>query len=344
MAFNIGSVVYLALCLLPGLLIGATMGLFNKNNMPVEGKVVLITGGSEGMGLSAAQQLAAKGASVIIVSRSPSKLSSALELIRASAKSPTQRFHSIPVDVSVPDYAPAVIAEAKRWNNGQAPDIVWCVAGTSVPELFLDMDMASMRRQMDINFFGTAEMCQAILKEWLAEGNKVEEQAKHLVMTTSAVIFYMIPGYIPYAPSKFAMRGLAEGLSRELMLYPQNVKVHLVCPGTILSPGFEKEEIVKPQVTKEIEAKDPRQTPEEVAAKAIAGLEKGNFMITINPLNKVMQAGSIGSAIRSNIFDGMLAATMALIVWPFVHMDIHGQIKSYAKKHGHPASYKKNVK
>lgn len=39
MAFNIGSVVYLALCLLPGLLIGATMGLFNKNNMPVEGKV-----------------------------------------------------------------------------------------------------------------------------------------------------------------------------------------------------------------------------------------------------------------------------------------------------------------
>lgn len=213
-----------------------------------------------------------------------------------------------------------------------------------MPELFLDMDMASLRRQMDINFFGTAEMSQAVLKEWLAEDAPVEEQPKHLVMTASAVIFYMIPGYIPYAPSKFAMRGLAEGLSRELMLYPQNVKVHLVCPGTILSPGFDQEELVKPQVTKEIEAKDPRQTPDEVATKAIAGLEKGNFMITINLLNKAMQAGSIGSAIRSNtIVDGLLAALMALIVWPIVHMDIHGQIQAFAKKHGHPATFKKSV-
>lgn len=76
----------------------STMGLFGGNQMPVDGKVmlpnvfsrvclmlisqtVLITGASEGMGLSVAKQLAAKGANVIIVARSVGKLEAAVESI-----------------------------------------------------------------------------------------------------------------------------------------------------------------------------------------------------------------------------------------------------------------------
>ncbi|KAG8428585.1 3-dehydrosphinganine reductase [Metarhizium acridum] len=59
-----------------------TMGLFSGNKMPVAGKTVLITGGSEGMGLSVAQQLAAKGANIILVSRSTAKLEEALKTVR----------------------------------------------------------------------------------------------------------------------------------------------------------------------------------------------------------------------------------------------------------------------
>ncbi|EQL03060.1 3-ketodihydrosphingosine reductase [Ophiocordyceps sinensis CO18] len=144
------------------------MGFYGSNKMPVEGKTVLVTGASEGLGLSAAQKLAARGANVILISRSVDKLKEALRSVQAAAKNPsTQRFHYISADVSAPSYAKPLVEEATRWNNGKSPDIVWCVAGTSVPELFVDMDMESLRRQMDVNFYGTAEMSHAILREWL---------------------------------------------------------------------------------------------------------------------------------------------------------------------------------
>lgn len=235
-----------------------------------------------------------------------------------------------------------MIREATAWNNDEAPDIVWCVAGTATPELFLDMDMKSMRKQMDINFFGTAEMSQAILKAWLAPDAPVEKQPKHLIMTASVIVFFPVVGYSPYAPSKAAMRCLADTLSHEVQLYPQNVKVHLVIPGTILSPGFERENVTKPDVTKLIEETDPRQTPDEVAQRAIAGLERGDFMIVVNWLGSLMRWGAIAGSLRNNWFvDTFMAGLILFIVWPIVHMDVLGKTRGYGKKHGHPSTWKK---
>ncbi|KAJ8124146.1 hypothetical protein O1611_g9433 [Lasiodiplodia mahajangana] len=103
----------------------ATMGaVWSKNQMPVEGKTVLITGASEGMGRSAARQLAQKGANVILVSRSAGKLEEAVAEAKAAARNPqTQRFHYITADVSQPDYAGPLLAEAIAWNNGKPLDI-----------------------------------------------------------------------------------------------------------------------------------------------------------------------------------------------------------------------------
>ncbi|POR35667.1 3-ketodihydrosphingosine reductase gsl-3 [Tolypocladium paradoxum] len=318
------------------------MGLFGGNKMPVEGKTVLVTGASEGMGLSAAQKLAARGANVILISRSVNKLEEALKSVKAAAKNPsTQRFHYISADVSTPSYAAPVIAEATQWNNGKVPDIVWCVAGTAVPELFVEMDMESLRSQMNINFYGTAEMSHAILREWLAADAPVKKEPKHLIMTTSVVALYAIPGYAPYAPSKWAIRGLADTISQEAMLYPQNVKVHVVYPGTILSPGLERENVSKPEITKKLEEADLKQTPDQVAEAAIRGLERGDYFVTVNYLGSLMKWGMLGGSFRNNWVADTLGAWLVSIVWIFVQMDMHGKIRSYGKKHGHPSTYKK---
>lgn len=302
---------------------------------------MLITGASEGMGLSVSQQLSAKGANVIIVSRSLSKLDAALELVIAAAKNPDeQRFHRIAADVSQPGYATELLKEATQWNNGKAVDIVWCIAGTSTPELFVDMDMASLRRQMDINFYGTADMSQAILKQWAAPSAPIEEEPKHLIMTTSVVAFYTIPGYAPYAPSKWAIRGLADTLSQEVMLYPQNIKVHVVFPGTILSPGFQNENLTKPEITKILEADDPKQTPDAVAKASINGLEKGDYYVTVNWLGNLMRLGSLGGAFRNNWLVDILGAWLVSLVWIFIQPDLHGKIRKFGKKNGHPSTYK----
>lgn len=327
---------------------------------------MLLTGGSEGMGLSVARQLSAKGANVVIVSRSVEKLEAALKevkvrpfiplplpalalltpmCIQAAARNPsTQRFLYISADVAAPSYADKVVAQVKEWNGGQPPDIVWCVAGMAFPELFTDMDMASMRRHMDVNYFGTAEMAHATLREWFAPDQK-PAQPRHLIMTSSVVVFFALPGYLPYLPSKFALRGLAEGLERESMLYPeQKVDVHLVCPGTILSPGYDREEVNKPDVTRMLEANDPRETPDQVAAKSIRALERGHFLVTVNWLGWLMRVGSQGSARRNGagILDSLATCLLAFLVWPIAKFFIHGDIRGFAKSKGHPWLYKKD--
>lgn len=203
------------------------------------------------------------------------------------------------------------------------------------------MEMDSLRHQMDVNFYGTAEMSHAILKEWLAPNAPVETRPKHLIMTTSVVAFYTIPGYAPYAPSKWAIRGLADTLSQEVLVYPQNVKVHVVYPGTILSPGFVRETLSKPDVTKELEASDPKQTPDEVAAAAIKGLERGDYYVTVSWLGDLMRWGSLGGAFRNNWIIDIIGAWVVSLIWIFVQWDLHGKLRSYGKTYGHPSTYKK---
>ncbi|KAK3333909.1 hypothetical protein B0T19DRAFT_440624 [Cercophora scortea] len=319
----------------------------SKNHFPVEGRTVLLTGASEGMGRSAAIQLAAKGANVIIVSRNVGRLEETLAEVRAAAKSPsTQRFHYISADVAEPDYAAAVIAEAIAWNGGAAPDIVWCVAGMSTPMLWAeDGSVAAARRNMDVNFFGAADMSAAILREWLAPENASKSpyaEPKHLIFTASVLALFAIVGYAPYTPSKWAIRGLADTLAMELNLYPNHpVRVHVVYPATIVSPGLARENQTKPDITVELEKDEPPETPETVARRAIAGLEKGQYFVAVSLLGKLMQAGIMGGSPRNNwIVDTVLGWFMP-VVYFFVLKVMNGQVLGWARKHGHPSTYPK---
>lgn len=321
----------------------SAMGLFGGNQMPVDGKTILITGASEGMGLSVAKILSFKGANVVLVSRGVDKLKDALEIVKAAAKDKNkQRFHYIAADVSAPSYAVPLLEEVKQWNDGKSPDIVWCIAGTSTPELFIDMDMSSMRHQMDVNFYGTAEMSHAILREWLAPEAPVEKEPKHLIMTASVLALYTIPGYAPYSPSKWAMRGLADTISQEVMMYPQNVKVHVVFPGTILSPGYSREILTTPEITKILESSDPQQTPDKVAEVAIKGLENGNYFVTVAWLGAIMKWGVMGGSFRNNWVVDTVMSWLVSLIWIFVQPDLHGKIRKYGKTHGHPNKAKQD--
>lgn len=322
-----------------------TMGFLDKKNyFPVEGKTVLITGASEGMGLSAATQLSAKGANLILVARNVGRLEEALVLVKAAAKDPaTQRFTYISADVSEPDYAAAVLAQAIAWNGGASPDIVWCIAGMSTPMLWTaDDSMAATRRNMDVNFFGTAEMSRAILREWLSPENSVGDpkkaEPKHIIFTASVLALFAIVGYGPYTPTKWALRGLADTLAMELNLYPDNpVKVHVVYPATITSPGLERENKTKPQITAELEKDEPPEAPEVVAKRAIAGLERGEYYVSVSFLGNLMRCAILGGSERNSwVWDTLIGWFMPVIYF-FVHRIMNAQVKGWAKANGHPA-------
>lgn len=256
-------------------------------------------------------------------------------------------------------YAAEVISEATRWNGGRPLDIVWCVAGISTPMLWADDGaLAACRHNMDVNFWGAAELAHAVLQEWLApppntlaKSDEVDSERKeepppppppvrHLVLTASVLAFFAVAGYGPYTPSKWALRGLADTLAQEALLYPRSpVRVHVVYPGTILSPGLRRENATKPEITRLLEKDDPQQTPDEVAAAAIRGLERGRASVTVSWLGEIMRYGVMGGSVRNSWLLDTLGAWLIAVVWFFVQWWIHGDIKAYARKHGHPATY-----
>lgn len=343
MELNLSYWAISAIILSFALVLPSIMGFFSSNKFDVNGKTVLLTGASEGMGLSVAIRLAKKGASIIIVARNVGKLEEALVQIKASAASPSQRFQYISADLSEEDGAARVIAEAIAWNNHTAPDIVWCIAGASRPGLFIDTPKAVMRQQMDINFWSCVDMAHTVLNEWLKPDVVGKGVQKHLIFTSSVVAFYPVAGYAPYAPAKAAIKSLSDTLAQEVLLYGNEVKIHTVFPGTILSAGLEKENLTKPEITNILEDSDPKQTPDQVADASIAGLERGDYLVTVGLLGSAMRACAWGGSARNNFVVDTALTWITSLIWPLISSDLDGKVKSYAKKHGHPNTYAKRT-
>ena len=90
-----------------------------------------------------------------------------------------------------------------------------------------------------------------------------------LVFISSTLGLMTLPGYGSYVPAKHALRGLADMLSVELMLY--DIDVHIYFPPTMYTPGYKVENMTKPRLTLEFEADDTPLTPEEAARILIKG-------------------------------------------------------------------------
>jgi 3-dehydrosphinganine reductase len=325
-------------------------------------QTVLLTGASQGMGKGVAKTLAQKGANVILVARDETKLENAKQYITAAAKDPTkQRFIWISADVTKAEENERIVREATAWNNGSPPDIVWQVAGSAHPALFLDTSLEINHKQMDINYWAACYLAHTTLKLWTGEQSssdksadtstgKGEPPARHFIMTSSVAIYAGFAGYAPYSPAKAAMRSLADTLRSEINLYngarfhglatktpsQPEIKIHLVVPGTILSPGLENENKTKHPVTHLLEDGDIQQTEDEVAAAAIKGLEKGDYMITTQFLANVMRVSALGGSPRSGMYGirDTILSWAASIAWLFIGPDMEKKVWKYGKDNG----------
>jgi 3-dehydrosphinganine reductase len=114
------------------------------------------------------------------------------------------------------------------------------------------------------------------------------------------------------------------------------IKIHIVLPGTILSPGFENEETTKHNITRILEEGDEKQTEDQVAEAAIKGLEKGDYMITTHFLGHAMRVSSLGGSPRGGTFgirDALFSWATA-IAWLFIGPDMEKKVWKYGKEHG----------
>lgn len=310
------------------------------------------------MGLEVAKLLAAKGANIILVARDTSKLESAKKAVAAAARDPaTQRITWISADLTKLEENQRMLQEATAWNNGKLPDIAWQMAGFAKPDLFLDTSPADLQKHMDTNYWSACWLSHVVLKAWTEEKAAAAEKGeptplpRHFIFTSSVAIFVSVAGYNPYTPSKAAIRALADGLKQEMELYngarfhglpkgatpaAPEIKIHLIAPGNILSPGFEEEQKTKHDVTKMLEEGDPNQSPEEVAALSVKGLEAGNYLTTLAMLGHVMRALALNGSPRNGLLGvrdwllGCVAGLAILIIGP----DMESKVKKFGREKG----------
>ncbi|KAF9585247.1 3-dehydrosphinganine reductase [Lunasporangiospora selenospora] len=287
----------LFLALLASIGITPLYNLIKGSQFNPKGKHVYVTGGSIGLGRAVAIDLAKKGANVTIVARNEGPLKETIELMKKAAAARkeqlVQTFHYVSADVTDKTQAIRALDEAASAHGGQVPEIIITCAGSAIPKLFVEATTDEFEHQMKLNYFGTLYTVHEGVKRMVDANIKGT-----VVFVSSAMGLIGFAGYTPYSPTKFAVRGLAENLRNELMLY--GIKTHIYYPGNMFTPGFENENKVKPLVTREIEGSGGL-TPEDACKGMMKGLRKGYFSITTDFDTSFLRVSSKGVTPMNNV-------------------------------------------
>jgi short-subunit dehydrogenase len=177
-------------------------------------KVVVVTGGSDGIGRALVDLLIPLGAKVATCGRNQDKLYDLQ--IRHSGKP----LHTIVADISSLNDCRNFI-ESTIQVYGKI-DILINNAGISMRALMQDADIEVIEKVMDTNFFGTVYCTKLALESIIANKGTI-------VGVSSIAGFRGLPGRSGYSASKFAVNGWLEALRTELM--DKGVNVMWVCPG-----------------------------------------------------------------------------------------------------------------
>jgi short-subunit dehydrogenase len=177
-------------------------------------KVVVITGGSDGIGKALIETLIPLGAKVATCGRNHDKI------YKLQMEYSHVMLHAMACDVSKEQECRRFIESTLETFGGI--DILVNNAGISMRALFLDSDTEVTRRVMEINFLGAVYCTKFALPSIL--------ERKGVVVGVSSTAGYRgLPGRSAYSASKFALQGWLESLRTEL--YKTGVHVMWVCPG-----------------------------------------------------------------------------------------------------------------
>lgn len=177
-------------------------------------KVVVITGGTDGIGRALIDALIPMGAKVATCGRNHDKL---YNLQRDYSN---VMLHAEACDVSNENDCQRFIESTVREFGGI--DILINNAGISMRALVKDLDVDVIRKVMDVNFFGAVYCTKFALPYLIGR--------KGSVVGVSSIAGYRgLPGRSGYSASKFALQGWLESLRTEML--ETNVHVMWVCPG-----------------------------------------------------------------------------------------------------------------
>jgi short-subunit dehydrogenase len=177
-------------------------------------KIVVITGGSDGIGKALVQQFLDAGAKVATCGRNNDKL------LSLSNDCANDNLFTMQVDVANQGQCESFIkAVTDKWGG---MDVLINNAGISMRALVSEVSIETLKNVMDINFWGTVYTTKAALP--------AIQKANGVIVGVSSIAGYRgLPGRSGYSASKYALNGWLEALRTEL--FGSGTHVMWVCPG-----------------------------------------------------------------------------------------------------------------
>jgi NADP-dependent 3-hydroxy acid dehydrogenase YdfG len=191
----------------------------SNNRAGIEGKVVVITGASSGLGEATARYLSARGATVVLGARRVERLQKlAKELNGGDGKA-----LAMETDVTKPDQVQRLVDAAVK-NYGRI-DVIINNAGL-MPQSRLELrKIDEWDRMIDVNIKGVLYGIAAALPYMQ------KQKSGHIINVSSVAGHKVRPGGVVYSATKTAVRVLSEGLRQEVK--PYNIRTTVISPGAV---------------------------------------------------------------------------------------------------------------
>ncbi|WP_025092717.1 SDR family oxidoreductase [Bacillus safensis] len=193
----------------------------------IQGKVVIITGASSGIGESAAKELASKGAKVVLAARRKDRLERLQAEIQSSGGQATYKVTDVTSHKQMKDLADYTLKEF-----GQI-DVLVNNAGI-MPQAFLaENKVEEWDKMIDVNIKGVLYAIATIVPSMR------ERKSGHVINLSSVAGHNIYPGGTVYCGTKFAVKAISEGLRQEEAMNGTNVRVTNISPGAVKSELLE---------------------------------------------------------------------------------------------------------
>jgi len=227
--------------------------------MEIHGKVILITGASEGIGLATARRFAREGAKLALVSRSAHRLEQIAEELRGQGVDAI----AVPVDLRHPDQARQAVEETIR-HFGRI-DVLINNAGQAAAGTVERLDLEDFRAIIELNVYGPFIAMQAAIPV-------MREHGGGMIVNVSSMVSKMhIPGLGSYAATKAALNLLSDTARVELA--GDNIRVITMFPRmTSTDFGAHSRGNREMRGHQRTASSVPVDTPEQVAEKILAAV------------------------------------------------------------------------
>jgi NAD(P)-dependent dehydrogenase (short-subunit alcohol dehydrogenase family) len=185
----------------------------------LDGKTVIVTGASSGIGRGIAEEMAAAGASVVLTGRDEERLAE----VAAAIEQAGGNCHSVRLDLTSPGACEQLV-EASLGAFGGV-DVLVHSAGIFWPKPFEETTLDDLDRQWELNVRVPFALTQVALP--------------HLGAGSSVILLSSIAGYVgfPNSTAYCATKGAIELLTRALAveLAPRGIRVNTIAPGNVLT-------------------------------------------------------------------------------------------------------------